>query len=78
VRIVITWSNPHPEIAGRTLQQIALAWGVGQKEAAERVQPAEGIACVWVDGLLSYKDGASTGQRAGRFLPRPIHIALPH
>src|SRR5580692_6455234 len=29
VRIVITWSNPHPEIAGQTLQEIALAWGVG-------------------------------------------------
>ena len=43
VRIVITWSNPHPEIAGQTLQQIALAWGVGQREAAERLQPAGAI-----------------------------------
>jgi N-acyl-D-amino-acid deacylase len=31
---------------------------------------AEGIAAVWVNGMLSYEDGAATGQRAGRFLPR--------
>ena len=181
VRIVITWSNPHPEVAGQTLQQIALGWGVEQKEAAARLQPAgaiyhcmaeedvrrilqhpatmigsdglpndprphprlwgtfprvlgyycreqgvfplaqavhkmtgmparrfglagrgqigegcyadlvlfnpetirdtatfsnpisaaEGIAAVWVNGVLSYKDGDATGKRGGRFLPRP-------
>jgi N-acyl-D-aspartate/D-glutamate deacylase len=181
VRIVITWSKPHPEIAGQTLQQIALAWGVEQREAAARVQPAgaiyhnmseedvrrilqhpatmigsdglpndplphprlwgtfprvlgyycreqgifplrqaihkmtgmpaqrfglddrgsiregchadlvlfdpetvrdtatfkdpircaEGIDAVWVSGVLSYQDGHSTGERAGRFVPRP-------
>jgi len=43
LRIVITWSTPHPEIAGQTLQQIALAWGVEQREAAARVQPAGAI-----------------------------------
>ncbi len=181
VRIVITWSKPHPEIAGQTLEQIALAWGVPQRQAAERLQPAgaiyhcmseedvrrilqhpatmigsdglphdplphprlwgtfprvlgyycreqglfplahavhkmtglpaqrfgldgrgrisegahadlvlfdpetikdtatfsdpircaEGIAAVWVNGELSYQDGDSTGQRGGRFVPRP-------
>jgi N-acyl-D-amino-acid deacylase len=35
------------------------------------VRAAEGIAAVWVNGVLSYKDGDATGQRAGRFLPRP-------
>ena len=43
VRIVITWSKPHPEIAGQTLEQIALAWGVPQRQAAERLQPAGAI-----------------------------------
>jgi N-acyl-D-aspartate/D-glutamate deacylase len=43
LRIVITWSTPHPEIAGQTLQQIALAWGVEQREAAARLQPAGAI-----------------------------------
>ena len=181
VRIVITWSKPHPEIAGQTLEQIAVAWGVSQRQAAERLQPAgaiyhcmseedvrrilqhpatmigsdglphdplphprlwgtfprvlgyycreqglfplanavhkmtglpaqrfglngrgsisegahadlvlfdpekikdtatfsdpircaEGIAAVWVNGVLSYRDGETTGQRSGRFVPRP-------
>jgi N-acyl-D-aspartate/D-glutamate deacylase len=181
VRIVITWSKPHPEIAGQTLEQISLAWGVPQRQAAERLQPAgaiyhcmseedvrrilqhpatmigsdglphdplphprlwgtfprvlgyycreqglfplasavhkmtglpaqrfgldgrgsisegahadlvlfdpetikdtatfsdpircaEGIAAVWVNGVLSYQDGETTGQRGGRFMPRP-------
>jgi N-acyl-D-amino-acid deacylase len=34
------------------------------------VNAAEGIAAVWVNGVLSYKNGDATGQRAGRFLPR--------
>jgi N-acyl-D-aspartate/D-glutamate deacylase len=181
IRIVVTWSTPHPEMAGQTLEQIAQIWGVRQKEAAARLQPAgaiyhnmseedvrrilqhpasmigsdglpndprphprlwgtfprvlghycreqgifplaqavhkmtglpaqrfrlagrgqiregghadlvlfdpetikdtatftnpisaaEGIVAVWVNGVLSYKDGDATGQRAGRFLPRP-------
>jgi N-acyl-D-amino-acid deacylase len=43
VRIVITWSTPHPEIAGQTLEQIASAWGTTQAEAAARLQPAGAI-----------------------------------
>jgi N-acyl-D-aspartate/D-glutamate deacylase len=180
-RIDITWSKPHPEMAGQTLEQIALTWGVEHKAAGARLQPAgaiyhcmseedvrrilqhpatmigsdglpndprphprlwgtfprvlgyycreqrifplaqavhkmtgmpaqrfrltgrggisegshadlvlfdpetirdtatftnpvcaaEGIAAVWVNGVLSYKDGVATGQRGGRFLPRP-------
>ena len=181
VRIVITWSTPHPEVAGQTLQQIAEEWGVAQRAAAERLLPAgaiyhcmaeddvrrilqhpatmigsdglphdplphprlwgtfprvlgyycreqgifslaeavhkmtglpahrfglagrgtiregafadlvlfdpetirdtatfshpvacaEGIAAVWVNGKLSFRDGFATAERAGRFLPRP-------
>ena len=40
VRIDITWSKPHPEMAGQTLEQIALAWGVEQKTAGS--PPAAG------------------------------------
>jgi N-acyl-D-aspartate/D-glutamate deacylase len=43
VRIVITWSTPHPEMAGQTLEQIAHAWGMEQKLAAGRLQPAGAI-----------------------------------
>ncbi|PXW29281.1 N-acyl-D-amino-acid deacylase family protein [Paraburkholderia caballeronis] len=33
-------------------------------------QVADGIDAVWVNGVLSYRDGAATGGRAGRFVPR--------
>ena len=33
-------------------------------------RPAEGIARVWVNGVLSYADGAATGRRSGRFIKR--------
>jgi N-acyl-D-aspartate/D-glutamate deacylase len=182
VRIIITWSTPHPEVAGQSLEQIASAWGTKQVEAAARLQPAgaiyhnmseedvrrilqhpatmigsdglpndprphprlwgtfprvlghycrdqgifplaqaihkmtglpaqrfglagrgrisegahadlvlfdpetirdtatfsdpicraEGIAAVWVSGVLSYRNGDATGQRSGRFLPRAV------
>jgi N-acyl-D-aspartate/D-glutamate deacylase len=34
------------------------------------VSPAEGIAAVWVNGVLSYNAQGATGKRAGRFIPR--------
>jgi len=37
----------------------------------EPVKLAIGIESVWVNGALSYCSQSSTGQRAGRFLPRP-------
>lgn len=43
VKITITWSTPHPELAGQTLAQIAEEWGIGQLEAAKRLQPAGAI-----------------------------------
>ena len=185
VKIMITWSTPHPEVAGKTLAEIAAGWEVSQMEAAERLRPAgaiyhsineddmrrilshpatmigsdglpndplphprlwgtfprvlgkycrelglfslaeavhkmtgltagrfglhdrglirenyradmvlfdpatvrdvasftdparaaEGIAKVWVNGVLSYEDGQSSGQRGGRFLPRQPKVA---
>jgi len=37
---------------------------------ADPVQPAQGIAAVWVNGVLSYTMNRATGERAGRFLAR--------
>jgi N-acyl-D-amino-acid deacylase len=37
---------------------------------SDPMRPAEGIECVWVNGVLSYKNMTATGKRAGRFLPR--------
>jgi N-acyl-D-aspartate/D-glutamate deacylase len=43
VTITITWSTPHPEIAGQTLAWIAETWGMTLLEAARRLQPAGAI-----------------------------------
>jgi len=39
VEILINWSTPHPEVAGRTLKSIAEAWGMTQAHAAEQLMP---------------------------------------
>jgi len=43
VTVTVTWSTPHPEMAGRSVAQIAATWGVPQVEAARRLQPAGAI-----------------------------------
>jgi N-acyl-D-amino-acid deacylase len=43
VEITITWSTPHPEMAGQPLARIAETWSVTQLEAARRLQPAGAI-----------------------------------
>jgi len=43
VKIMITWSEPHPEMAGKTLAEISLKWQVEQLEAAQRLMPAGAI-----------------------------------
>jgi N-acyl-D-amino-acid deacylase len=42
-RVLIASSEPHPEMAGRDLKDIAAEWGVNGKEAAERLQPGTAI-----------------------------------
>lgn len=43
IDILITGSQPHPEVGGRYLADIAAEWGVSQKDAAVRLKP--GNAC---------------------------------
>jgi N-acyl-D-amino-acid deacylase len=43
LKVLITWSKPHPEQAGRELTDIARDWGVGILDAAARLQPAGAI-----------------------------------
>jgi len=45
-RVLITWSKAMPEQAGRDLADIAKEWGVGLREAAQRLQP--GGAIYWM------------------------------
>lgn len=43
IDVLLTWSDPHPELGGRMLAEIAAEWGVDQKAAARRLMP--GGAC---------------------------------
>jgi N-acyl-D-amino-acid deacylase len=43
IDIMVTWSTPHPETAGRMLADIAAEWSCTQREACDRLQP--GGAC---------------------------------
>ena len=42
-RMLIASSVPHPECAGRDIEDIAREWGVGREEAARRLQPGSAI-----------------------------------
>ena len=42
-RIQISWSKPHPEMAGRDLSDIATQWACDLAEAARRLDPAGAI-----------------------------------
>jgi N-acyl-D-amino-acid deacylase len=43
LKVLVTWSKRAPEQAGRELSAIAADWGVGQREAADRLQPAGAV-----------------------------------
>ena len=43
IEITITWSEPHPEVGGRSLKEIAREWGASLMDAARRLQPAGAI-----------------------------------
>ncbi|HXU58208.1 MAG TPA: amidohydrolase family protein, partial [Verrucomicrobiae bacterium] len=42
-RVLIAYSEPHPEAGGRNLDQIAAEWGVDQEEACRRLSPGAAI-----------------------------------
>jgi N-acyl-D-amino-acid deacylase len=42
-RVLITWSKPHPECAGRDFADVCAEWDVGVDEAIARLQPAGAI-----------------------------------
>ncbi len=43
ITITITWSEPHPGMAGRTVAAIAAEWGISEQDAARRLQPAGAV-----------------------------------
>jgi N-acyl-D-amino-acid deacylase len=42
-RVLVTWSTPHPECAGRDFEDMRREWGVSVEEAITRLQPAGAI-----------------------------------
>ena len=49
-RVLIASSEPHPECAGRELDDIAAEWGVAKDEAARRLQPGSAIYFLMDEG----------------------------
>lgn len=43
ILITVTWSEPFPELAGKSLSEISKTWNVTQQEAAERLQPGGAV-----------------------------------
>ncbi|HVZ07391.1 N-acyl-D-amino-acid deacylase family protein [Rhodopila sp.] len=44
VPVQVTWSVPHPEVAGRMLADVAAEWGMSQRDAAQKMLPAGAIS----------------------------------
>lgn len=42
-KVLVTWSKPHPELSGKTLEEAARILGVDEARAIDRLQPAGAI-----------------------------------
>ncbi|MEZ7213241.1 amidohydrolase family protein [Klebsiella spallanzanii] len=42
-RVLVSWSTPYPQHAGRLLAEIAVEWGISDEAAAQRLMPAGAI-----------------------------------
>jgi N-acyl-D-amino-acid deacylase len=42
-KVLVAWSLPHPEVEGRTLDQIGAEWGCSRAETIERLQPSGAV-----------------------------------
>jgi N-acyl-D-amino-acid deacylase len=42
-RVVVTWSEPHPEMTGRDLADIAAEWDLSAEKAAKRLSPGGAV-----------------------------------
>lgn len=70
IRIMVSWSRSHPDMAGRDLAAIAQGWGVSQTEAAQRLAPA---------GAIYFQMDESDVRRILAFPPTMIGSdGLPH
>lgn len=51
-KVTVSWSDPHPEMAGRDLDDIAADWGLAPMDALARLQPGGAIYHQMDDGDL--------------------------
>jgi N-acyl-D-amino-acid deacylase len=69
-KTLVTWSRPHPELAGRTLDEIARTMGCAPEQAAARLQPA---------GAVYFQMSEEDVRRVLAFAPTMIGSdGLPH
>ncbi len=73
-RVQITWSTPHPEMAGRAVTDIAQEWGISRQDACDRLSPAGAIYFQMHEDdlkrIMAY-DGAMIGSDGLPHDPRP-------
>jgi N-acyl-D-amino-acid deacylase len=75
VRIMVTWSTPHPECAGRMLDEVAVRWRCDAREAAERLLPAGAIYFQLDEGDVRAILGYEHTMIGSDGLPHDVH---PH
>ncbi|SNS07331.1 N-acyl-D-amino-acid deacylase family protein [Antarctobacter heliothermus] len=51
-KVTVSWSDPHPEMAGRDLDEITADWGIAPMEALARLRPGGAIYHQMDDGDL--------------------------
>lgn len=49
-RILVAWSTPHPECAGKDLFELAKSWGLSIEAAVDRLQPAGAVYFMMDEG----------------------------
>jgi len=74
-RVIVTWSAPHPEYAGRDLRDIAEAMGVSRDEAVERLMPGGAIYFLMDENDVSRILGFAPTMVGSDGLP---HDSRPH
>ena len=75
LKVMITWSKPHPRQAGRDLADIARDWGVSVLDAAGRLQPAGAIYWMMDEADVSRVLAFDQTMIGSDGLPHDIH---PH
>ena len=74
-RVLVAWSQPHPEVQGRTLEQICSDWGCAQAEAIRRLQPAGAVYFHMAEADVSRFLGWERCMVGSDGLPNDVH---PH